>query len=258
MSAVRMRREPGSPPLLTAHRGLSSQAPENTIAAFERAIDAGADMLELDVHLTADEHVAVIHDRTLQRTTTGNGAVRSYTSSEIVRFDAGSWFDPQFASERVPMLENVFELARGRCRVNVELKTHVFHREPSGLFERRVLEVISRSQMLDQVVLTSFDRSIVRTLRSIEPDVTTGILYHWQRDLFRSPSEIAAGCGASVFICSVSQLSAAIMQNARAAGLAVAVYTVNEPAEAIRLSAVGIDAIISDKADVIRSAIAAR
>lgn len=258
MNAVRMRREPGSPTLLIAHRGLSSRAPENTLAAFARAIDAGADMLELDVHLTLDERVAVIHDRTLQRTTTGNGAVRSYSSHEISQFDAGSWFDPRFASERVPMLEDVLALARGRCQVNVELKHHFFHREPPGLFERLVLDVVRRSEMLDQTLLSSFDRQIVRTVRTLEPAATTGILYHWQRDLFGRPSEIAATCGASAFICSVSQLSAATLQDARAAGLAVAVYTVNDPSEALRLSALGIDAIISDAVDVVRSSIPAR
>jgi glycerophosphoryl diester phosphodiesterase len=258
MNAVRMRREPGTPPFLIAHRGLSSRAPENTLAAFERAIVAGADMLELDVHLTADERIAVIHDRTLQRTTTGNGAVRSYTSRETSRFDAGSWFDPRFASERVPMLEDVLDLVRGRGQVNVELKSHFFHREEPGLLERLVVDVIRRSQMLDYTILTSFDQRIVRTLRSIEPTVTTGILYHGQRDLFRRPSEIARYCGASVFICSGSQLSEAMLRDIRASGLTIAVYTVNEPSEALRLSALGIDAIISDAADLIRNTIPAR
>ncbi len=253
-----MRREPGSSPLLTAHRGLSSRAPENTLAAFQRAIAAGADMLELDVHLTSDERVAVIHDRTLQRTTTGNGAVRSYTSRELSQFDAGSWFDPRFAAERVPMLEDVLALARGRCQVNVELKHHFFHREPPGLFERLVVDVIRRSEMVGQTLLSSFDRQIVRTVRAIEPAISTGILYHWQRDLFGRPSVIAANCGASVFICSTSQLSAATLQDARAAGVAVAVYTVNDPSEALRLSALGVDAIITDAVDTIRDSIPAR
>ena len=253
-----MHRDPGASPLLTAHRGLSSRAPENTLAAFERAIAAGADMLEMDVHLTADDRVVVIHDRTLQRTTTGNGAVRSYTSREISAFDAGSWFDPQFSTERVPMLEDVLALASGRCRVNVELKSHLFHRESPGNFERLVLDVVRRCGMLDQTILTSFDRRIVRTLRTIEPAVTTGILYHWNRDLFRRPSEIAASCDASVFICSVSQLSPAFLADAQSAGIAVAVYTVNEPAEARRLSDLGVDGIITDATDIIRSSISAR
>lgn len=243
---------------MTAHRGLSSQAPENTLAAFRRAVDAGTDMLELDVHLTADDRVAVIHDRTLQRTTTGNGAVRSYTSREISELDAGSWFDPEFSAERVPMLETVLALAFGRCWLNVELKSHAFHRERPGVLERRVLDAVRNGGMLDRTIFTSFDHRLVRGIRDVEPSAVTGILYNWHTNLFRSPSVIASRCGASVFICSSSQLSPAFLRDARVAGLAVSVYTVNDPQEALRLADRGVDGIISDAADVVRAALVAR
>ncbi|MEK6649391.1 MAG: glycerophosphodiester phosphodiesterase family protein, partial [Bacteroidota bacterium] len=176
---LRIHRDSGAPPFVTAHRGLSSQAPENTLAAFRRAVEAGADMLELDVHLTADDRVAVIHDRTLQRTTTGNGGVRSYTSGEISEFDAGSWFDPEFTTERVPMLEDVLAVARDRCLLNVELKSHAFHQERPGIFERRVLDAVRNGGMLDRTIFTSFDHRLVRGIREVEPSAVTGILYHW-------------------------------------------------------------------------------
>ncbi|MBP8976492.1 MAG: glycerophosphodiester phosphodiesterase, partial [Bacteroidetes bacterium] len=92
----------GDPPYVIAHRGISAKAPENTLAAFRMAARAeGIDMIELDVRLTKDNEVIVLHDRTLQRTTTGNGAARKYTLKEIQEYDAGSWFHPSFSSERV-------------------------------------------------------------------------------------------------------------------------------------------------------------
>ncbi len=251
-------RRPDSRPFVAAHRGLSAAAPENTLAAFRLAIEAGVDMLELDVHLTREGRVAVIHDRTLQRTTTGNGPVRSYTSAEISSLDAGSWFDPRFALERVPLLEDVIALAAGRCWLNVELKSHFLHREVPGFYARRVVDVVRSHNALDQVMFSSFDAELVHAIRAESPEATTGVLYNWHRDLWRPPSAIAARCGASAFICSWTELTRRRFDDAKAAGLAVAVYTVNDPEEACRQADRGVDLVISDAPDRILKALAAR
>ena len=109
-------------PLLIGHRGYPARYPENTLAAFTGAMDAGCDMIELDVTLTRDRRVVVIHDDTLDRTTNGSGSVRDRTVEEIRRLDAGSWFDPRFAAERVPLLDEVIALTAGRCMLNIEIK----------------------------------------------------------------------------------------------------------------------------------------
>jgi glycerophosphoryl diester phosphodiesterase len=241
-----------------AHRGLSATAPENTRAAFLRALDEGADAIELDVHLTRDDRVAVIHDRTLQRTTTGNGPVRSYSSAEIAMLDAGSWFGPEFSSERIPLLEDVLALSAGRCWINVELKSHFFAREVPEHYARRVVEVVKTSGMLDRVLFSSFDRSLVESLRAVEPAATTGVLYNWHWDLWRTPSAIAARSGASAFICSRTELTDRRLHDARAAGLSVAVYTVNDPEDALRQADRGVDVLISDAPHVILRALATR
>jgi glycerophosphoryl diester phosphodiesterase len=228
------------------------------MAAFRRAIEAGADALELDVHLTRDDRVAVVHDRTLQRTTTGNGPVRSYAAAELSAFDAGSWFHPQFSEERVPLLEDVLTLASGRCWVNVELKTHIVDHGPREIFARRVIEVVRSCGMLDRTYFSSFDARLVRTLRSVESSATTGVLYNWHWDLWRRPSVIAARCGASAFICSRTELTDRRLHDAKAAGLSVSVYTVNDPAEAVRLADRGVDLLISDAPDVILAALGSR
>lgn len=255
---LRLLRRPGERPLVVGHRGLSASAPENTIAAFRLALDAGADLLELDVHLTRDERVVVIHDRTLQRTTTGNGPVRSYALSEIATLDAGSWFDHRFASERVPLLDDVIALAAGRCWLNVELKSHRFAREVPESYARRVVDVVRSHGALEQVFFSSFDGELVRSIRTVEPAATTGVLYNWHRDLWRSPSTIAARCQASAFICSWTELTRRRLEDARSSGLAVAVYTVNDVDEALRLADRGVDMLISDAPDRILKAFASR
>lgn len=252
------RRKPGDRPFVVAHRGLSAAAPENTLAAFRLALEAGADVLELDVHLTRDERIAVIHDRTLQRTTTGNGPVGAYTSTEIAAFDAGSWFDPTFASERVPMLDDVLVLTAGRCWLNIELKSHWFDRVPPETYVRRVVDVVRSHGALERVCFSSFDGDLVKRIRALEPGAVTGVLYNWHRDFWRVPSAIAERCNASIFICSWTELTRRRLADAKAAGLGVAVYTVNDPDEAIRQAERGVDVLISDAPDRILQALAAR
>src|SRR5579875_1329969 len=110
-------------PVVAAHRGAKRLAPENTLAAFEKAISMGAAALELDTHLTSDGRIVVLHDARVDRTTNGSGAVRSFTADEIAALDAGSWHSPDFAGERIPTLEQVLELTKAGTRLNIELKS---------------------------------------------------------------------------------------------------------------------------------------
>ena len=109
-------------PLVIAHRGASAAAPENTIAAFERALTDGADAIQLDVHLSRDDHPVVIHDPTLERTTNGLGPVRGHTMRELKRLDAGAWHGAAFAGQRLQTLQEVLERFRGRTKFWIELK----------------------------------------------------------------------------------------------------------------------------------------
>lgn len=108
-------------PIILAHRGDLAHAPENTIPSFSQAIQKGADGVELDAKLTADGHVIVIHDSTVDRTTNGKGKVASFTLDEIRKLDAGSWFDSMFANTKVPLLEEVFETIGKDKLINIEL-----------------------------------------------------------------------------------------------------------------------------------------
>lgn len=151
---------------VAAHRGFSRVAPENTLAAFSAALDAGAPALELDVHLTADERIVVIHDDLLERTTSGVGAVSTMTAEQIRRLDAGSWWGPQFAGLTVPFLEEVLELTRGRARLHVELKG-----ERSWWLAGRVVEMVRDFGAVDRTVVMSFDLDAALAAARAGPEI---------------------------------------------------------------------------------------
>ena len=109
--------------LLGGHRGNPDEFPENTLASFRSAIELGVDLIECDVHLSEDGGLAVIHDHLLDRTTDGSGLVRDYTMAELKRFDAGSWKDPRFKGERIPSLDELLTVAKGRVGVAIEIKS---------------------------------------------------------------------------------------------------------------------------------------
>jgi len=241
---------PKSPPLLIAHRGLSGKAPENTIASFEKAVSVpGITMLELDVRLSRDDQVLVLHDRTLQRTTTGNGRARNYDLEELKQLDAGSWFDPRFKSETIPLLSEVLLLARGRCWVNIELKSSPTPGEQRGLLEKRVLETVDDAGMADQVLYSSFDHRLVSSLKQLRPSAPAGVIYSLYRDFLRSPSALALRCGAAVFVCAKHELKPWMVEDVHRRGIAIYVYTLNSVTEVTRILGLGIDGVISDNAD---------
>jgi glycerophosphoryl diester phosphodiesterase len=152
-----------------AHRGASGVAPENTMAAFWRAVDMGAHMIELDVQLTLDGAVVVLHDDTVDRTTDGRGAVGRLTAREIRALDAGSWFDAAYAGEPVPLLAEVLERIELPC--NVELKSG-----GGPALTARTLEIVRDADALGRVVFSSFDREAVVRLHAAEPDATLAVL----------------------------------------------------------------------------------
>lgn len=165
----------GGSPYVIAHRGVSAKAPENTIAAFDRAARVpGVDMVELDVRLSKDEEVIVLHDRTLQRTSTGNGIARKYLLSEISHFDAGSWFHPSFSDQHIPTLKEVLTRIGEHLWVDIEIKSDWYHREPQGLLEKKVLQAVQQCGMNDRVLFSSFDHRLLVNLKRLSPSAITG------------------------------------------------------------------------------------
>jgi len=155
-------------PLIIAHRGYRAKYPENTLAAFQGAIDAGVDMIELDVLLTRDRKIVVIHDESLDRTTNGQGMVSDYTLSELKTFDAGSWFDVRFSEERLPTLEEVLDLVKGKVFVNIEIKRSAYDPyHPSDAIEKQIVDLVKRKNAVETVLISSFEWRVLEPIAAM-------------------------------------------------------------------------------------------
>lgn len=165
------------PPWFIAHRGYRARYPENTLIAFQAALDAGVQMIELDVALSRDRKLIVIHDATLERTTNGKGAVGDHTLAELKELDAGGWFHPRFAGEPLPELSEVLDLADGQVLINIEIKPHAYEpHHPPDAVERQIIDLICRRRIADRVLISSFDLSLLKHLASFERAPALGMI----------------------------------------------------------------------------------
>ena len=157
-----------TPPWIIAHRGFKKKYPENTLAAFKAAMVAGVPMIELDVTLSRDRKLVVIHDATLERTTNGHGPVHDYTLEELKQLDAGSWFHSDFAEERLPELNEVLELVKGRVITNIEIKSNAYESDhPSDAIENQVVDLVKQKKALDAVLISSFNADILAQISEL-------------------------------------------------------------------------------------------
>lgn len=228
--------------LAIAHRGASGYAPENTLAAFRRAVAQGVSFIETDLHLTRDAHFVAIHDETVDRTTNGKGAIQTMTLAEVRRLDAGSWFASEFMGERIPTLDEVLEFARKNDVVfYLELK-------PSGFWggEHALISQLRNSAEIARIVIISFDPVILASLRKIEPTLMTGLLYDGK---LANPFDKAVEIGARQLAVRGDLVSPNFLQHARSLDLQVVCWTVNSPAHMRMLISAGVDGIMSDYPD---------
>jgi glycerophosphoryl diester phosphodiesterase len=243
-------------PLVIAHRGDSAHRPENTLAAFAGALEAGATLVELDVQLTADGHVVVIHDATLDRTTTGRGDVRRLTLAEVREASAGYplRFGDAWGGERVPTLAEALALLRERARALVEIKAESVTDDAEGGVEARCVEEVRRAGMADQVALISFDQRAILRLASLAPGMTRGRLFGRT-----SPGEVLAAAreaGCEIVMPHKSQLGDALAETVHAEGLKLATWVVDEPAELKQLARFGLYGVGTNRPGVLLDAIA--
>ncbi|WP_127588025.1 glycerophosphodiester phosphodiesterase [Paenibacillus koleovorans] len=161
------------PFLIIAHRGAMGEAPENTLAAFRLGLEQGANAFELDIHMSADGEIIVCHDETVNRTTDGKGTIRSMTVAQLQKLDAGRWYHERFAGERLPLLEEVFDLVPTDFVINVEIKDCADHQ-----LEPRLLELLKRTGRMESVVISSFDHKSLYNLKKLEPAIKVGLLYN--------------------------------------------------------------------------------
>jgi glycerophosphoryl diester phosphodiesterase len=218
-------------PLIIAHRGDSAQRPENTLAAFAAALEAGAGIVELDVQLTRDSVPVVIHDASLDRTTSGRGPVREHLLAELRALSAGypQRFGPEYAGERVPTLAEALAFLQGRARVMIEIKPESVSADAEGGVEALVVAEVRRRGMTADVALLSFDPRALERCRRLAPELTRGQLYS-QADV----DTMLAGAervAAALLLPHKHLLSEALRDRCRAAGLRLATWVVDDPEE---------------------------
>ena len=224
------------PFLVVGHRGAAARAPENTRASLLAALDAAAPAVEVDVALTADGRVVLLHDRTLDRTTSGRGALRARRWDEVRGLDAGSWFAARFGGERPIDLDAALDVVAGRARLIVEIK--------DALAVDAVLEILSRRDADRSVTLSSFAWEALAVARrrhgSIDLAATVKRLER------RDPVAFAVSIGATALHPNRALVSAAWVERAREAGLSVVPYTVNGAEELERVLRAGVDGCFTD------------
>ena len=227
---------------VVAHRGASGHAPENTLAAFRRAAELGAAFIETDLQISRDAHIVVIHDDRLDRTTTGRGPVREHTLAELRELDAGSWYDSQFAGERIPTLEEVLEFSR---QSDIVFYLEIKPGAPWGV-EQAVVGALRSAGETTRAVVLSFDAATLATVRRLEPTLMTGYLYDRQQpDAVQRALEL----GARQLAPRGDLVTPELVAEARRNSLQVVTWTINKPEQMRTLAAAGVDGIMTDYPD---------
>ena len=245
-----------TPPLVIAHRGDSAHRPENTLAAFAGALELGVGAVELDIQLTRDGHVVVIHDVDLERTTSGRGDVRQLTLAEVRAVSAGypDRFGGTWAGERVPTLAEALALLRERARAMIEIKAESVTQDETGGVEARAVEEIRRAGMLDTVALISFDQRAILRLRQLAPEISRGRIFgRTTADELLSDARASAS---EVVLPHKSQLNDALVARVHAAGIKLATWVVDEPEELRELARFDLYGVGSNRPGVLLEAIA--
>ncbi len=245
-----------TPPLVIAHRGDSAHRPENTLASFASALEVGASMVELDVQLTGDGHVVVLHDASVDRTTDGRGDLRQMTLAEVRALSAGfhEKFGEAWTSERVPTLAEALALLQGRARVMIEIKKESVSDDEEGGIEARTIAEVRRQNLSDQVAFISFEHRALLRCRKLAPEVTRGHLFGRTPPQEVIPAARDAGCG--IVMPHKSQLSDAIADEVHGAGLRLATWVVDEPSELKALARFGLYGVGSNCPGVLLQALA--
>lgn len=247
----------GRRPLLFGHRGCSAAAPENTLAAFQALLDNGIAGAELDVQLTRDGELVVIHDFNLRRVTGHDAEVRETDYNAIRSLDAGSWFSPRFAGERVPRLSEVFETCGDRLYYDLELK---WDRRRSNGLERKVVALIRRYGLEARCLVSSFNPFCIVRLRRLAPRLPSAHIWADRREL---PFLLRHGEAGYLLPTPFIKPEASRITRLRAAsyrllGSRILAWTVNEEREAARLLGLGVHGLISDEPVRLRQALRRR
>lgn len=233
-----------SRPKITAHRGFSYAAPENTGYAFEAAVEIGADYIELDVQQTKDGQIVVFHDNELNRTTDGKGLVSDYTYEELQQFSCGSWFkkgDTDFSDARIMLLSDVIDLVGDDIMLNIEIKKHG-NAEDTAV---KTAELLTEHDMADSCYVTSFSYQALKAVKKTEPSIKTGLISNIAAAPMYNQLKYIDAVSLNYIFVTKNVVSAAHMSGKR-----VLVWTVNDRRDMEEMISIGVDSIITDRPDI--------
>ncbi|MGN0327410.1 MAG: glycerophosphodiester phosphodiesterase family protein [Lachnospira sp.] len=233
---------------ISAHRGYSVAAPENTLAAFREAIDSMADEIELDVQMTKDGILVVMHDSSAYRTCGVDRNISDMTYKEVRQLDAGFWYGEEFVGERVPSLAEVLELAKGKIDLNIEIKAD----NNKQTIAKKVVKLIKRYGMEESCVITSFDYDILKEVKAVDKDIQVGYILSVAYGNFYEMDDV------DFFSVSASFLTKNVVDAIHNSGKQVYVWTVNNESSIKNLTNKGVDNIITDEPVLARETIYAR
>ena len=227
-----------------AHRGFSGKYPENTMLAFEKAVEIGVDGIELDVHLTKDNEIVIIHDEDIKRTCDGEGLVKDMTLEELRKFDASATFRGQYGFCGIPTLREYFELVKDTPIItNIELKTGVYEYHT---IEQRVIDMVREFGLSDKIIFSSFNHFTVKRCEEIAPEIKRGFLTgDWLYDFGKYTAERNVQCCHPWHV----SLSEKTVKEMHDAGCEINTWTVNEYEDIKKLSAWGVDSLIGNFPD---------
>ncbi|HVC80431.1 MAG TPA: glycerophosphodiester phosphodiesterase family protein [Chloroflexota bacterium] len=239
-------------PLIGAHRGASADAPENTLAAFDLAVEQGAELIEFDVHRALDGALVVIHDSDLRRVTGASGLAGERTAAQLGDLDAGSWKGARWAGERIPTLDQVLDRYGDAVFLNIEIKVG---KRPYPGIAAQVAQAVRRRRLYDRVVVSSFEWDIIQELRRRDPAVRAALLAEHRPD---EALLYAGELGAVGVHLKAGLITQARVVGARARGLGILAWTVDDPADMQQLAGLNIDAIVSNVPARVRDVLIAR
>lgn len=225
-----------------AHRGASAHYPENTMIAFQKAAEMGVDGIEADVHLTKDGHIVICHDETIDRTTDHTGLIANMTYAELLRADAGIQKGTQFAGQKIPLLRDLLILgSMSGIELNLELKNYAF--DYPGL-EEKIIEEAKKYYRPEKILLSSFRHASMVRAKALSEEIQTGLLFSC--DIYCIGS-YASSCKADAINPDYTMLSEETVCDAKAHGLSINVWTVDDPGEILRMQRMGVDALITNE-----------
>lgn len=243
-----------------AHRGASGLAPENTLAAVQKAMDIGVDMIEIDVQQASDGTIVLMHDRTLSRTTNGKGRLSKQSPAALRKLDAGSWFAPEFSGEHVPTLEEVFQLVAGNATLLIEVKDHDL---VLSIFCRRLIKLVQAHNAYSWVVVQSFSSKVLKALYRLEPRIELNKLINYTLPgvpLYNDGRMRMGTVAEELYTTAVNvnsrHFSTRLARHLRARNRTANLWTVNDPQAMKRLIKMGADGIITNYPDKLKQVLA--